>query len=333
MNILRISRLIYESSCDFFRKIRAFQARSTSCLNICETGSPVSKTDYPAWNYTRSRGIAHRPWRMHQTFKRSVILSASPTSARMCGRSRTPTSPVMRMCKAQPKAARSLSRSTLADSSSAIGGAFIRWRAGTARPTASRSEHTLRRWQHFGESGAKLIWGGEAFAVQSDGRANPNQIGVIDDDVERAARRCAALLETLTSAHQAKFAKTDDLLVGLQLTHSGRFCRPRDKKRLEPRIAYHHPILDRKFGIDPNDDSVVISDDYIERLIENYVRAAKLAHASGYQLRRCQTLPRLSRSRAARRVHAQGQIWRQLRESHALRAADHRRDPRGMYRG
>ena len=27
--------------------------------------------------------------------------------------------------------------------------------------------HTLRRWRRFGSSGAKLIWGGEAFAVQA----------------------------------------------------------------------------------------------------------------------------------------------------------------------
>src|SRR5256885_12597914 len=47
---------------------------------------------------------------------------------------------------------------------------------------------SIRRWQHFGESGAKLMWGGEAFAVQGDGRANPNQIGIIDDDVNRAER-------------------------------------------------------------------------------------------------------------------------------------------------
>ncbi|MFN2286641.1 MAG: NADH:flavin oxidoreductase, partial [Anaerolineae bacterium] len=38
------------------------------------------------------------------------------------------------------------------------------------------SELTVRRWQHFGMSGAKLIWGGEAVAVQHDGRANPNQL-------------------------------------------------------------------------------------------------------------------------------------------------------------
>src|SRR5580704_7082587 len=38
------------------------------------------------------------------------------------------------------------------------------------------SEHTLRRWQRFGRSGAKLIWGGEAVAVCHEGRANPNQL-------------------------------------------------------------------------------------------------------------------------------------------------------------
>jgi hypothetical protein len=38
------------------------------------------------------------------------------------------------------------------------------------------SENTVRRWQRFGRSGAKLIWGGEAVAVSHDGRANPNQL-------------------------------------------------------------------------------------------------------------------------------------------------------------
>src|SRR6476469_4361283 len=56
------------------------------------------------------------------------------------------------------------------------------------------TEHTLRRWEHFGQSGAKLIWGGEAFAVQGDGRANPHQLGIIDRDEDRAARGIASLL-------------------------------------------------------------------------------------------------------------------------------------------
>jgi NADPH2 dehydrogenase len=38
------------------------------------------------------------------------------------------------------------------------------------------SDLTRRRWRHFGISGAKLLWGGEAVAVRHDGRANPHQL-------------------------------------------------------------------------------------------------------------------------------------------------------------
>jgi 2,4-dienoyl-CoA reductase-like NADH-dependent reductase (Old Yellow Enzyme family) len=140
------------------------------------------------------------------------------------------------------------------------------------------SELTLRRWRNFGASGAKLIWGGEAAAVQPDGRANPNQT------LATASNKAglAALLNECVSAHKESFGTADDLVVGLQLTHSGRFCRP-NSKQLEPRIAYHHPLLDAKFGIDPNDNSVVWTDDDLERLIDTYVAAAGLAREVGYQ--------------------------------------------------
>lgn len=140
------------------------------------------------------------------------------------------------------------------------------------------SELTLRRWNHFGKSGAKLIWGGEAAAVQPDGRANPNQT------LATASNKAglAALLNECVDAHREAFGTAEDLVVGLQLTHSGRFCRPNSKK-LEPRIAYHHPLLDAKFGIQPDDDSVVLTDDELERLIDAYVASAGLAREVGYQ--------------------------------------------------
>jgi 2,4-dienoyl-CoA reductase-like NADH-dependent reductase (Old Yellow Enzyme family) len=42
-------------------------------------------------------------------------------------------------------------------------------------------------------------------------------------------------------------------------------------------------LLDTKFGIDPNDLSVVLTDDQTERLIDNFVRRARLAQTVGFQ--------------------------------------------------
>jgi NADPH2 dehydrogenase len=142
----------------------------------------------------------------------------------------------------------------------------------------SPSEHTLRRWRHFGLSGAGLIWGGEAAAVQEDGRANPNQTLAMEHN--RAGLQ--ALLDELKKGHRSLGADAPAIVAGLQLTHSGRFCRPNDK-RLEPRIAYHHPLLDAKFGIDPKNDAVVWTDSDLERLVDQYVVAAKLAREVGFQ--------------------------------------------------
>lgn len=140
------------------------------------------------------------------------------------------------------------------------------------------SELTLRRWMNFGLSGAKLIWGGEAAAVDPAGRANPQQCLAIPETRDGLAN----LLSTVQEAHQEHVGSIDDLVVGLQLTHSGRFCRP-NSSQLEPRIAYHHPVLDAKFGIASDDDSVVMTDDEVEQLIDRYVVAAGLAHDVGYQ--------------------------------------------------
>jgi NADPH2 dehydrogenase len=132
-----------------------------------------------------------------------------------------------------------------------------------------------RRWRRFGESGAKLIFGGEAMAIRPDGRANPNQL-IINRENLAGIR---SLREQLLAAHSARYGSADDLIIGFQLTHSGRFCRPTDKKKLEPRIAYRHPILDRKFGI--TSDAAVLSDDEVRGLIAAYIEAAALAGPAG----------------------------------------------------
>lgn len=137
------------------------------------------------------------------------------------------------------------------------------------------TEPMLRRWRRFGESGAKLIWGGEAMAVRPDGRANPNQL--IINEANQAG--LAQLRDTLLQAHRERCGSTDGLLIGFQLTHSGRFCKPNDKKRLEPRVAFRHPILDKKFGV--TRDAQMFTDDELKRLADDYIAAAKIAAGVG----------------------------------------------------
>jgi len=133
-----------------------------------------------------------------------------------------------------------------------------------------------RRWGNFGRSGAKLIWGGEAAAVRMDGRANPHQLLINADTLPDIAD----LRQLLVQTHKEHYGRTDDLLVGLQLTHSGRFASPHELKKREPVILYHHPLLDKKIGIAA--DYPVITDDEIARLEEDYIRAAELAYQAGF---------------------------------------------------
>jgi 2,4-dienoyl-CoA reductase-like NADH-dependent reductase (Old Yellow Enzyme family) len=143
-------------------------------------------------------------------------------------------------------------------------------------PDGRPSDLTRRRWQRFGLSGAKLIWGGEAVAVQFDGRANPNQLVIS----ETTKPDLAALRATLVASHREAFGThaDGDLHVGLQLTHSGRYAQPSVKGRAEPRVAYAHPLLDRRF---PNGVTMMTDAD-LDRLVERFVAAAKEAWDAGF---------------------------------------------------
>ena len=138
------------------------------------------------------------------------------------------------------------------------------------------SDLTRRRWRRFGESGAKLVWGGEAVAVRHDGRANPRQLVM----TARTQPAIASLREELVDAHRSRFGgdADADLLIGLQLTHSGRFSRPNDWDRPEPLAACRHPVLDRRFP----DGVRIITDAELDALVEDFAAAARLAASAGF---------------------------------------------------
>lgn len=138
------------------------------------------------------------------------------------------------------------------------------------------SAFTRRRWRHFGQSGAKFIWGGEAVAVRHDGRASPNQLQI----TARTQPAIAALREDLVRAHRDRHgANADrDLVVGVQLTHSGRFAKPDASDRPAPLTACVNPVLDARVPHAPH----VLTDDELDRLIEDFVVAARLARDAGF---------------------------------------------------
>ena len=143
-------------------------------------------------------------------------------------------------------------------------------------PDGRPTELTFRRWRRFGASGAKLIWGGEAVAVCHDGRANPNQLVM----GRHAHADLIKLRGALVAEHRRAVGSDAGLIIGLQLTHSGRYSCPNIHDRPEPRILYHHPILDKRLGI-PN-DYPVLNDEEIRQVIEDFQRAARFAHEAGF---------------------------------------------------
>lgn len=130
-------------------------------------------------------------------------------------------------------------------------------------------ELTWRRYERFARGGAKLIWF-EATAVREDGRANPRQILLNRSTADEYAR----LYEMMQRVHREEYGTTDDLLIPLQLTMSGRYSVP------VKTIAYHNPVLDLKTATPA--DYPVISDDELERLEDVYVDATGLALEAGF---------------------------------------------------
>lgn len=129
-----------------------------------------------------------------------------------------------------------------------------------------------RRWSRFGASGASLVWGGEAVAVHPGGRANPRQLCIGEHSVADLSE-----LRGLVVDEHRRAADGADPVVGLQLTHSGRWSRPHGEPA--PRTAAPHPVLDGRVGAD---GASVLSDAELDDLVERFVAAAVVARDAGF---------------------------------------------------
>ena len=134
-------------------------------------------------------------------------------------------------------------------------------------------ELTLRRYKRFAAGGAGLIWL-EATAVVFEGRANPRQLWLHEGTASDFRRLQEAIVETAAE----RFGAEHRPLTVVQLTHSGRYSKPRGVP--EPIIAHRVPVLDPRHNLGP--DYPLITDEELDTLQDKYVEAARLAYEAGF---------------------------------------------------
>jgi NADPH-dependent glutamate synthase beta subunit-like oxidoreductase/2,4-dienoyl-CoA reductase-like NADH-dependent reductase (Old Yellow Enzyme family) len=158
---------------------------------------------------------------------------------------------------------------------------------------------TLRRYERFAAGGAGLIWT-EATAVVPEGRANPRQLWLNENNKEAFA----ALVKTVkrevrnvyresgivnrTTNHDTRYTNHQPIIV-LQLTHSGRYSKPEGVAHplIPQRDPYRDPLVPQQKP-DPNakskipDNWPIVTDEYLDELVGAYVEAARIAFDVGF---------------------------------------------------
>ena len=132
-------------------------------------------------------------------------------------------------------------------------------------------ELAFRRYRRYAEGGVSVIWA-EATAVLWEARSNPGQLWIHDGNVDAFAQMVA---QARKAGHEANGFEPVFIL---QLTHSGRYSKPTGVP--EPIIAHHSAVLDSKHNL-PSDYPLV-TDEYLDRLQDAFVHAAKLAARAGF---------------------------------------------------
>jgi NADPH-dependent glutamate synthase beta subunit-like oxidoreductase/2,4-dienoyl-CoA reductase-like NADH-dependent reductase (Old Yellow Enzyme family) len=134
-------------------------------------------------------------------------------------------------------------------------------------------ELSFRRYCRYAKGGSGLIWF-EATAILHEARSNSHQFWLHEGNVDVYAR----LVEATRNAARETFGAGHELVLLIQLTHSGRYSKPDGDPR--PMIAHHSAVLDPRHSLPP--DFPLVTDEYLDRLQDTYVAAARLAAQAGF---------------------------------------------------
>jgi len=138
--------------------------------------------------------------------------------------------------------------------------------------TADGSPDTLtkRRYKRLAKGGAGLIWF-EATAVMEEGRANPRQLYITENNVDHFKKQIEEIKETALKTNGY------EPIVIMQATHSGRYSKPNGTPA--PLIAYNNPIFEKD---QPISADRIVTDEYLDRVGDALVKGALLAEKAGF---------------------------------------------------
>lgn len=131
---------------------------------------------------------------------------------------------------------------------------------------------TLRRYQRFAAGGAGLIWV-EACAVVPEGRANPRQLWLTDENVATFAE----MVKQIHAVAQQHDGSAHRPVLVLQLTHAGRYSKP---EGVPAPLITHHSLIDATSMVTA--ETPLVSDEYLDQLQEAFVTSALLAQQAGF---------------------------------------------------
>jgi len=140
-----------------------------------------------------------------------------------------------------------------------------------AKQDGSPGKLTFRRYERMAAGGAGIIWL-EACAVMHEGRSKPTALHLHDANVETYG----ALVTHMRQAAQT--AMGHEIICILQLTHSGRYCKPDGTP--VPLMVRHCPALDSAENL-PGDYPLA-TDDQLDEIQEAFIRSAALAESAGF---------------------------------------------------
>ena len=129
----------------------------------------------------------------------------------------------------------------------------------------SPSDLTRRRYLRYAEGGSGMILF-EAVAVSHEGRSNPRQLRLHQENIDNYEFLCRDIRK------HALVHNNNPMLV-IQLTHSGRYSKPEGKP--EPLVPQLNPLLDKG-------KPVLLTDDDLKRIQDQFIATTRLALLAGF---------------------------------------------------